>query len=255
MSEPLEVDIWRKIIGLLSKSPGLTVSMISEQLNVKITMLEPYLLSMEENQEILSVVDNSVRRYSLAQGGPLFPQDRRTEDTRLQIYITISKNPGLHLSKIAEILHMSPPLAKYHLEALEKEDFIISTKDEKGYYKRYYLKDSGVGTEEKQIMALLRQEQLLKIVLLLYRHTRLQHGALVERLTISPATLSYHLNKLVENGVIECSSFGAEKGYCLKNEKQVIWLVRKYKLHRIFDGFNELWKDLSLSGEKEKVSE
>jgi len=49
-------------------------------------------------------------------------------ETRRKIYELIEKNPGLHLSKIAELLKMRVSLAEYHLLFLEKKDTIETIK-------------------------------------------------------------------------------------------------------------------------------
>jgi len=84
--------------------------------------------------------------------------------TRKKIYKLISKNPGLHLSMIADLLNMRISLVEYHLSYLEKNELIVARKEQ--YYKRYYVKDR-VGTRDKKVMALLRQEMPLRIVLFL----------------------------------------------------------------------------------------
>jgi len=57
-------------------------------------------------------------------------------ETRRKIYDLISKNPGLHLSKISELLKMRISLVEYHMRYLEK----IVTVDKKTGFSRYFLK-------------------------------------------------------------------------------------------------------------------
>ena len=117
-------------------------------------------------------------------------QDRRTIETRERIYDLISKNPGLHLSRIADILNMSEQLAEYHLLYMIKNNFIIHSKDEGGRCKRFYLKDGNIGINDKKKLSGLRQKKLLKIIFLLLEHHNLQHKEIVSYLNIPPSTLS-----------------------------------------------------------------
>jgi predicted transcriptional regulator len=246
MSEPLELEIWRKIFNTISKNPGVDLQKIAELLNMKASQVESYLNSMELHGEITASKDEPVKRYYAEASSLSSRLDRRADDTRIKLYNLILQNPGLHLRKIAEILEMSSPLAEYHLTYLEKNNYVISAQDEKGYYKRFYIKYSDVGVEDKQKLAILRQEPLLKIVLLLIKHRSLQHKEIAEKLRISPSTLSYHLNKLIEYRLIEVFHHGDEKGYSLKNEKEIIWIVRRYKLDKIIEGFKDTWGNLDL---------
>ena len=246
MSEPFNLEIWRKIHAAVSRNPGMEIEKIADLLNMKIDQAEIYIRSMTEHKEINESKEGNVIRYYVGESSLLSQQDRRASDTRIRLYSLIMQNPGLHLSKIADVLEMSSPLAEYHLSYLEKNSYIMSVPDEKGYYKRFYVASSEVGREDKKQLALLRQEQLLKIVLLLIKHQVLRHKEISEKLKISPSTLSYHLNKLVEQGIIEVATFGEEKGYTLKNSREITWMVRRYKLDQIIEGFKNTWSDLEL---------
>jgi predicted transcriptional regulator len=247
MSKPLELRIWRKIHSIISKNPGIDVNKLAELLNMELSLVDGYLISMEKHNEITVLQDDNVKRFYTGDSSLVASQDRRASDTRIKLYSLILQNPGLHLSKIAELLEMSSPLAEYHLSYLEKNNFIMSVDDEKGYYKRFYIKYSKVGREDKKSLSLLRQEPLIKVVLLLIKHGTLKHKEIAEKLSIAPSTLSYHLSKLVDNGVIEVLYYGEEKGYSLKNEKEIIWIVRRYKLDQLVEGFKNTWSDLELS--------
>jgi predicted transcriptional regulator len=51
------------------------------------------------------------------------------------------------------------------------------------------------------------------------QHHILQNKDIAEKIIVSPAILSYHLDKLVNQGIIEVQRFGSEKGYSLKQKK------------------------------------
>ena len=74
----------------------------------------------------------------------------------------------------------------------------------------------------------------------------MQHKELLKKLDIAPSTLTYHLDKLIENNIIEKSSYGRDKGYALKNEKEIIWIIGRYKLDKTLDRIKDLWEDLTL---------
>ena len=132
---------------------------------------------------------------------------------------------------------------------MEQEGVISVVRDDKGYYKRYYLADVGLKSDEKQILELLRKKILLKIVMLLLKNSTMQHKQILEYFDISSSTLSYHLTKLVENGIVDVHPHGREKGYSLKNREEIIRILKKYELNielnLTVEGFKDMWDDLS----------
>jgi len=224
MSEFPELKIQRKIYEYIAKNPGVSLRKIADVLNFKISSIERYIFYMLEKGEILTSQNSG---FAVNHGEEPRRPDRRTQDTRQAICTIIKENPGLHLSKIAEMLNMRISLAEYHLLYLERENIILSIKEDRGYYKRFYLKDYDIGVQDKKILALLRHKSLLKITLILIKNPRLKHKELSKKLKVSPSTLSYHLNILLEYDIIDVFHYGKEKGYSLKNEKELIWIIRK----------------------------
>jgi predicted transcriptional regulator len=164
-------------------------------------------------------------------------------ETRRKIYEVINKNPGLHLSKISGMLGMRTSLAEYHLRYLEKHDVITV---EKGTgFPRYYIKGK-VGTKAKHYSSILRQETVLSIVFLLLKNEMIQHKDILENMNCAPSTLSYHLNKMVHNGIIEVKRYGDKRGYKIKDKDEIIsWLI-KYKPFDLYEGFADVWADINI---------
>jgi len=241
MSDLPDSEIQKKIYDLISKNPGLYLSKIAELLDMKISLVEFYLLRMEKDRILTVVKETGFGRYYVEKK-EVGIQGTRIADVREKIYGLISKNPGLHLSKIAEMLNMRISLAEYHLNYLEKTNRIIAVK-EGGYYKRYYTEESEVGDKEKKIIALLRQEIPLKIVLFLLKNPNAKYKEIQEHLNMSAPRLSYHLNKLTKNGIINVPSFDV-KGYSLKNKKEIVKFLKKYKFHAVIESFKDMWAQL-----------
>ena len=87
----------------------------------------------------------------------------------------------------------------------------------------------------------------LKIVLFLVSNPNMRHKDILRNLDITSSTLSYHLNKLVDFGIIQVKPHGREKGYSLKNKEEIVKILKKYELqielHFAIDGFKDLWED------------
>jgi predicted transcriptional regulator len=164
-------------------------------------------------------------------------------ESRRKIYEIISKNPGVHLSKIADLLQMRISHVEYHVNYLEKHDII--TVEKTTGYKRFYVKGT-IGTQDKRYLSVLRQKTLLHIVLFLLKNETVQHKDILENVAVSASTLSYHLNKLVKHNIVEVQRYGENKGYHLKNKDEIItWLIQ-YKPFDLYEEFTNIWADLSI---------
>lgn len=170
-------------------------------------------------------------------------QDVLDLETRRDIYNLIEKNPGLHLSKIANLLSMRTSHVEYHLLFLEKNELIKSEK-EKGY-KRYFIKGQ-VGVRDKRYFIMLRQKTVLHILLVLLKNEGMKHKEILDEVDVSASTLSYHLKKLVKKDLLYVKRYGDDKGYYVYNPDEVITFLIKYKPYSVIDGFTDLWKDLSI---------
>ncbi|MCX6666355.1 MAG: ArsR family transcriptional regulator [Euryarchaeota archaeon] len=165
-------------------------------------------------------------------------------ETRQKIYDLLQKNPGLHLSKIADMLHMRISLVEYHLLYMEKNSVVLAQK-EKGY-KRYYTEGSKIGSEEKKNLALLRREVPLRIVLFLLNHPQTNHMGILQQFKIAQSTLTYHLKNLENGGIICVQRDGKEKLYTVVNEKEIVQLLIQYKPYQVLASFKDIWSDLQV---------
>jgi predicted transcriptional regulator len=170
-------------------------------------------------------------------------------ETQKKIYILISKQPGLHLNQIARLLKINRPLAIYHLRYLEKHGLITIVK-EKGFT-RFYIRGK-IGIEDKRKLSILRQEIPLKIVLFLLENPLSKHKEILEKFDVAKSTLSYHLKKLVNHGIINTQVDGEEKGYAIVSEKEIVRFLIKYKPSRIALGLRDTWSDFSIYKKKDE---
>jgi predicted transcriptional regulator len=164
-------------------------------------------------------------------------------EIRRKIFNLLSKNPGLNLSTIAEMLDVSIPLAVYHLRYLDKQGLIVSVKE--AGYKRYYIKGQ-MDVKSKKTLSLLRQEIPLRIVLFLLKHPYSHHKEIIKNFDIAPSTLSYHLKKLTNNEIIVEYRHGDKRGYVVVNEKEIIGLIIRYKPSKVLKRFKDAWADFSV---------
>jgi len=121
-------------------------------------------------------------------------------ETRRNIYIHIKKNPGLYQRELSRTLKLPYTTLMYHLRHLLKRD-LLSEKKNNGY-SRYYLRNS-IGLKEKKVVDLFRQKiPKSMIIFMMYAYVSTEKD-LSENLDRHPATIKYHLEKLLELDIIE----------------------------------------------------
>lgn len=164
---------------------------------------------------------------------------------RLLVHETVRRYPGIHVRGLERALKVSAPLVQYHLRRLEEEGFVES--HEQGGYVRYYPtgKTETIRVTEKDLplVGLLREEVPLHVVLLLLDHGPQTHAQLVERLGMAKSTVSYHLAKLADLGVVEREP--ATTRLRLRDRDRIHALLLAYRpTPDLLDAFAKLWGDL-----------
>ncbi|MFA5860077.1 MAG: ArsR family transcriptional regulator [Candidatus Thermoplasmatota archaeon] len=164
---------------------------------------------------------------------------------RKAVHDAVRKYPGIHVRGLERQIGESAPLVQYHLKRLEEEGFVVSR--EQGGYTRYYTtrkaKSARVTERDLPLVGLLREEVPLHIVLLLLDEGPRTHGELVEKLGMAKSTVSYHLAKLAQEGIV-----GREKGsprITLIDRGRIYKLLLAYTpTPDLLDSFASLWEDL-----------
>ena len=237
----LELEIQRKIYNLVAKHQGLTLKEITSQLRFKPAQVEYHLSLMEKDGLLISITETNEKQYYVEKSW--FGHEQLILKTRKRIYDLLLQNPGLHLSKIASLLHIRVSLAEYHLQDMENDGLIVATKE--NGFKRYCAEETKLGVDEKKILFLFRQEIPLKIVLFLLKKPNARHKDIADALKLDTNALSYHLNKLKNQGIVNDPDFSEEKGYVIVHVEKIRLLLRKYQLETVVDRFTETWDDFS----------
>ena len=166
-------------------------------------------------------------------------------EIRRKIYTLILKNPGLHVRKIAEILSLQGQLADYHLAYLERAHIITMIKEE-GFRRCY--PTGKLSFIDRQRISILRKETPLKIIVFLIQHPCSTHKEILDHLDVVKSTLSYHLTKLLNHGIINVQLQENEKKYSVGNAQEIITLLIKYKPYSRIESMKDTWVDLQWPG-------
>ncbi|WP_455391978.1 Kelch repeat-containing protein [[Eubacterium] cellulosolvens] len=113
---------------------------------------------------------------------------------RKVIYKTIEENPGIHFRQIMRELDLKPGVLAYHLNILEKKEYIKSR--QKGIYRCFYL--SNIKSDFKIVLSDLQQNILITI----NENPGITLTELSQALGKNKMVLNYNTHKLEDAGMI-----------------------------------------------------
>lgn len=172
---------------------------------------------------------------------------------RKKIYEFIMENPGLHFREIARNLNIPNSTLRYHLNYLKKRGYL--THEFENGYSRYYIVQN-VSANDKKLINILRETVPRNIILYLtlypyssqtdvrnFVNKWRQHPSKIGYyLDKHHTTLGFHLKKLIEEEIIDCSEEGTEIKYTLKNPEEVIDLLIRYDKTLLEEAYGRVLK-------------
>ena len=176
-----------------------------------------------------------------------------TLELRRQIYQNILKYPGLHLRELSREMNLPKSTLVYHINHLLKRN-MISINDSSGY-ERFFIKEE-FNNKNKKLIALIREKVPHNLILYfcLYQKTNQRElidfakrwenhpSKIAKSLNKHPTTLSYHLNKLVELGIIDRIQKGNEVMYSLNDIEGIYDLLITYNKRLFGNNFKKVIK-------------
>jgi DNA-binding MarR family transcriptional regulator len=121
-------------------------------------------------------------------------------ETRRMVYNHILEHPGLHVRQLERELKIPFGTLKYHLKFLKKRDLLII--ESKDRFTRYFVKEK-IGSKDKKVLSLIRRDSYRKIILFMLMMVLSTRSEISKSLQKHPNTIAYHLEKLLENEIIE----------------------------------------------------
>jgi predicted transcriptional regulator len=106
-----------------------------------------------------------------------------------------------------------------------------------------------MGSKDKALMSILRQEIPRRILMHLIMHQGSTHKDLLTLFDISPSTLSFHIKKLIEMEMIRQDKQGRENKLYVTNEEDVAKALISYKksfLDSVVDSFTNTWLEMNV---------
>jgi len=148
-------------------------------------------------------------------------------DTRKKLYTIISSNPGLHFRELQRQSGFAVGALQYHLGELDKGHLIKVEKDKR--FVRYYAVVAGGFDETKDVISFLRQDKPREILLELYKKNGLSQQKIARKIELGLSTTSWHLNNLVDAGLIERKRRGRRSLFYLVDKEKVKQVLLAHK--------------------------
>lgn len=173
--------------------------------------------------------------------------------TRRRVYELVQEHPGLHQREIARRLDLRASHAEYHLRQLGKAG-LLRTEESEGY-KRYFvavepaepIPEGAVEPRDRPWVALLRQKRPLEIAAHLLQQGPSQMGEVADRMGIAASTLSYHVDKLEDAGIVERTRRGNQRYLELADRDRLVRVLLQHEPpDDLVEGFRDLWDDIGL---------
>lgn len=148
-----------------------------------------------------------------------------TPGPRSAILSCVVDHPGMHLRGIER--HTNLPLGQvlYHLDRLERMGLVVTHRD-RGF-RRFFSPDV-VSRSEKPILSALRHDVPRHVVLALLAAEDLPHKELQRVTGVAGSTLSFHLQRLVESGVLVRTRSRGSTFYALADPQLAEQDLRRY---------------------------
>ena len=156
----------------------------------------------------------------------------------------IDKSPGIRYRELLRLTGLTNGGLEYHLKILEKSHEVQVDRHD-GRRTRYY--PLNISVDESHILGCVRNNVARQIVSFILGHDLCTFGEIVEHIRKAPSTVSWHLKRISEAGIISIGYGREYQLYSIVNNNLVKELLHKYKesfRDKIADGYYESFGEL-----------
>jgi len=158
-------------------------------------------------------------------------------DIDISLLACIDRNPGVRYRELLRIFHLGNGVLTYHLSILERIGKIRADR-RKNKITRYYL--TGVPHEDTYLIGQMKNKVTRQLILFILEHDHCTFGEIVENSGKAPSTISWHLNRLRDAGIISVSLGDRSQHYTIVNSREIKKILVIYKdafLDKIVDNY------------------
>ena len=168
--------------------------------------------------------------------------------TQRKILDFISAHPGVHLREICRGLSLAMGDVQYHVRRLERDGRISSSR--RGIYKFFYPANL-FGARQRDVLSVLSLDRPRELLLNIIEHPESTQDALAVATKVSQPTVSWHLKRLIDLGIVERRQEGCLVSYSvvgggseiatfIKTYHPTVWETWSSRLADIFIAYSEV---------------
>lgn len=163
-------------------------------------------------------------------------------DTRTVIENAIDLNPGIRYRELLRMTGLANGVLAYHLAALEKSNRIRADRESRAT--RYF--PPRVSDGESAVLKYVRHGPIRDILLFIFENEHCTFGEIVENAKRSPSTVSSHMKRLREDGIVSVR-YGDLRLYRITDRELLSEVLSKYRqsyADRVVDGYADMMEEL-----------
>lgn len=166
-------------------------------------------------------------------------------DPKETLMMHINNIPGIRYRELLRLTSLSNGVLAYHLSTLEKSSQIRVDRQREIKTTRYY--SISISRQESDILRYLRNNVSRQIIELVLYNDVCTFNEIVEHLGKASSTVSWHLKRLKQGGLISMEYGGEYQLYQIMNRELVYDVISKYKkslIDRVVNNYTEMVEEL-----------
>jgi DNA-binding transcriptional ArsR family regulator len=163
--------------------------------------------------------------------------------TQILLMKHIEQTPGIRYRELLRLTGLVNGVLTYHLAALERANVIKVNRESR--MTRYY--PVSVSDQESAILKFIRHEPIRQILLFILEHDMCTFNEIVDHTRKAPSTVSSHLKRLREAGVVLIRHGEYHQLYRVAERDLVAEMLSKYTtsfVDKVVDNYSEMLEEL-----------
>jgi DNA-binding transcriptional ArsR family regulator len=163
--------------------------------------------------------------------------------TQILLMKHIEQTPGIRYRELLRLTGLVNGVLTYHLAALERANVIKVNRESR--MTRYY--PISVSDQESAILKFIRHEPIRQILLFILEHDMCTFNEIVDHTRKAPSTVSSHLKRLREAGVVLIRHGEYHQLYRVVERDLVAEMLSKYTtsfVDKFVDNYSEMLEEL-----------
>ena len=164
-------------------------------------------------------------------------------NTQILLMKQIEQTPGIRYRELLRLTGLVNGVLTYHLAALERANVIKVIRESR--MTRYY--PVSVSDQESAILKFIRREPIRQILLFVLEHDMCTFNEIVDHIQKAPSTVSSHLMRLRDAGVILIRHGEYHQLYRVAESELVAEVLSKYTtsfVDKVVDNYTEMLEEL-----------